>query len=622
MPPVCGICGATRDPGGRSVAAMNAAMPYRGPDDEGVHAHSESGAALGARRLSIIDVDGGHQPVSNEDATIWAVLNGEIYNHPALQARLARYGHKLASRTDTEVLVHLYEDLGDELVHALDGMYAFAIWDQLRRRMVLARDRFGEKPLFYRVDSDGRLTFASELRALLAGLDSMPELDPEAIDAFLVLGYVPGERTLYKGVHQLLPGNLLTWSDGVLTTRRYWDMPVRASHDTAPIADLLDEAEFLLRRAVKNVLVSDVPLGVFLSGGIDSTLVTSLAAQEAGHEIKSFTVAYDVGSVNESSEAREAAKAVGTDHHELILTGADVADRVPALLRCLDQPNADPALVALHAVAGLAHQHVKVAVGGEGADELFGGYPRYRWLERAERLHSHVPSAAAAAGASLLGFRRAPSDGRGRRLVNVLEPGDMVERHIDWVTDGRRTLRDIINGARLRDLNHATTVVDDARQILATSADPTVAGAYMTLDYRRYLPDDVLAKADRASMLQSLEVRTPFLNRELAEFSATVTTKTHLRSGGKAILRGLLPRVVPDLGSARPKTAFRVPLADWLRGPLAPALRRLTTDGPAVKDGWLDPAGLKKLCEEHLSGHADHSSSLWPAFVLDLWLDS
>ena len=399
---MCGICGHTADPEAAAVRAMNAAMVHRGPDDEGHNTDASCGVSLGARRLSVIDVEGGHQPLCNEDGTVWAALNGEIYNHPRLQELLRERGHTLRTGTDTEVLVHLYEEYGAELVHALEGMFAFAIWDTAKRTLIVARDRFGEKPLFYAPVGDG-VAFSSELTSLAAGTDLGAELDPIAVHEYFVFGYVPGERSIVAGVRQLPPGHLFTWQPGgALAERRYWSPPAAAVTSAESTPDLVSELGRLLSDSVRSRLVADVPLGVFLSGGVDSTLIAAIAARESSAPVKTFTVGYDVGDVDESENARQTAKEIGSEHHELILSVEEIAARVPEVLRMLDQPQADQSLPAFQAIAGFARESVTVAVGGEGADELFGGYPRYRWLARAEALHGRVPAALAGPAARLL----------------------------------------------------------------------------------------------------------------------------------------------------------------------------------------------------------------------------
>ncbi len=617
---MCGICGRTLDPDGAAVAAMNRALRHRGPDDEGVYVDRASGLALGARRLSVIDVAGGHQPLSNEQADVWAVLNGEVYNHPGLREHLRERGHRLATGTDTEVLVHLYEEYGDDLVHALEGMFAFALWDARRRRLLLGRDRFGEKPLFY-VERPGGLSFASELSALCQGGDVDGDLSAAAVDAFFVFGYVPGPDAILRGVRQLPPGHVLMWEPGAErpALRAYWSPPSCEPRPADPRAELVAETRRLLEGSVRSRMIADVPLGVFLSGGVDSTLIAALAARHSATPIKTFTVGYDTGEVNETRTARATAQALGAEHHELVLTAGDVAARVPALLAEIDQPRADQALPALHAVAKLARSEVTVTIGGEGADELFGGYPRYRWLARAARLERHLPARLGASGARALNAN--PLAGRARRLAYLLDGRPLLERHLDWVTERRSDLRADLYGPRLAAEAGAQRALDDLTARVDGRLDTSVPGALMRLDQVHWLPDDVLAKADRAGMLASLEIRTPYLHRDLAEFAASVGPDAHLEAGGKALLRAVLADVFPAASGRRPKTAFRVPAAQWLRGPLAPTLARQLAEGALYAEGWIDAGAARGLAAEHAAGRRDWSQVLWPLLALGLWLD-
>jgi asparagine synthase (glutamine-hydrolysing) len=365
-------------------------------------------------------------------------------------------------------------------------------------------------------------------------------------------------------------------------------------------------------------MISDVPLGVFLSGGVDSTLVAALAARHSRHPIKTFTVGYDVGTVSETVPARAAARRLGANHHELVLARDDIARRVPRLLAALDQPLADQALVALHAVAELARREVTVVVGGEGADELFAGYPRYRWLARASALDGILPAALATRGARALRGRGVSS--RATRLAGVLERQPPLERHIDWVTDRKRHLRSIVYGPALssRACNRLTFIEREARLDVGGDGE-SIAGRFMHLDQQRWLPDDVLVKADRAGMLVSLELRTPYLHRELAEFAAGVPVATHTAHDGKALLRAVLGEVLPGYG--RPKAAFRVPVADWLRGPLRPTLHSQLDQGSLYEERWFDRAQMRRVVDEHGAGRRDWSHVIWPVLALGLWLD-
>jgi asparagine synthase (glutamine-hydrolysing) len=599
---------------------MNAAMEHRGPDDEGTHVDEVSGFALGARRLSIIDTARGHQPMSNEDGTVWAVLNGEIYNHPALLERLRRRGHQLATSCDTEVLVHLYEDFGDDLVHALEGMYAFAIWDTNRQRLLIGRDRFGEKPLFYAEPRRGALIFASELRALLSEGSVSFELDAAALDRFFVFSYAPGPGSMVKGVRQLPPGCTLTWSvaDPRVRLHRYWTPKVLPPTTVPSARELVAETRRLMETAVESRMISDVPLGVFLSGGVDSTLIAAIAARLSPGSIKTFSVGYGTGEMDEREEAAATARELGAEHRELVLGGDDLVACTSRVLRKLDQPIADPALIALSALSEFARQDVKVAVGGEGADELFAGYPRYRWLGRSEgiaRLPALIPTMASRT------LERLPSGVRARRLATVLRPSPTIERHLDWVTAGRRSMRPDVYGPVLRDAAAGTRIAEELGS-LAGDHVGDAAGRHMLLDQRHWLPDDVLSKADRASMLASVELRTPYLHRGLVEFAATVPSSLHLRKGGKALLRAVLHAEMPTARASRPKRAFQVPLGDWLRGPLRPLLRSQLDGGSVFDKGLFDRRGIRSLGDEHERGARDNSGVLWPFLCLGLWLDS
>ncbi len=616
---MCGICGTTSDPSGSATAAMSAALAHRGPDDAGLYTDAETGVSLGARRLSIIDVAGGHQPLSNEDGNVWAVLNGEIYNHPMLRERLRSQGHTFRSMTDTEVLVHLYEEYGLALVHALEGMFAFAIWDEAERRLLLARDRFGEKPLFY--TCHGRdMSFASELAPLLAGPGCARDLDPAAVDSFFVFGYVPGPGTIVRGADQLPPAHMLTWRPDMAEpeVRPYWSPPTVASRSPEPLDELTAETGRLLHQSIGSRMIADVPLGVFLSGGVDSSLIATMAAQQSSAPVKTFTVGYDVGSVDESGTARDVARHVGSEHHELRLTCADVAVRVPSLFRSLDQPLADQALVPLNAVAEFARATVTTVIAGEGADELFGGYPRYRWLHRAEALDGRVPPAIGALAARAAYSVRG-RDWRIRRLADVAVRQPALERHLDWVTARRRHLRSSLYGPALAPERLNGTITSElARRVEALH--PGI-GELMRLDQLQWLPDNVLMKADRASMLVGLEVRTPYLNRELAEFAATVSPLIHTSMGGKALLRRLLGTLHPGSAPRRRKTAFRVPADKWLRGPLAPVIDNQLARGAIFEEGWFDRAEAQRIAAQHSRGVNDWTHVLWPLLSFGVWLD-
>ncbi len=600
---------------------MCATLRHRGPDDEGVHTDPSTGLSIGIRRLAIMDVEGGHQPLCNEDRSVWVVCNGEIYNHPELREQLRALGHSFATGSDTEVLVHLYEEYGEELVHALDGMFAFALWDERRGRLILARDRFGEKPLFVH-ERGGELLFASEVGALVAADPGLRELDSAAIDAFFVFAYVPGPGTIVPGVRQLPPGHMLVWERAGGGRERAWWTPGEES--PAPresFPSVLAETRRLFETSVRRRMISDVPLGVFLSGGVDSTLVALAAAKASSERLQTFTVGYDVGSVSETEQARRTAAYLGSEHHEVILGESEVASLAPRLLASVDQPLGDRALLPLNVLSEFARPRVTVALGGEGADELFGGYPRYRWLERSAGLQRALPAAARSPMAALL-RAGAQLGGRGERASRRLGTAPLLERNLDWVTAERRRSRSELYGPRLNELDRERVQRELGARAGELDGGPTVRWL-MHLDQVHYLPDDVLFKTDRAGMLASLEIRTVFLSRELADFAASLSTATHLGGGGKALLRAMLPDGLIQtsrLGRYR-KTAFRVPAAEWLRGPLAETMREQLRRGVIYSEGYFDRHVAERLVREHAARVSDHSDRLWPLLSLGLWAD-
>lgn len=617
---MCGIAGSTRDPQGHDAAAMARALIHRGPDDEGYY--RDDTISLAVRRLSIIDVGGGRQPARSEDGSVIALLNGEIYNFQSLQDHLLQRGHVLASGSDTEVLVHMYEEYGDELVHGLEGMFAFAIWDKRRQRLLLARDRFGEKPLYYR-ESSGDLSFASELSALTAADTTAPVVEPRALDAFFVYGYIPAAIPVVQGVSALRPAHRLIWESGAAGVRldRYWSPPSTVAEAVDSINDLEAETERLLTKSVASRMVADRSVGVLLSGGVDSTLLAAVAARTSSHRIKTFTVGYDTGGVNETSTARATARTLGSEHHEVIVGLPAVEDLVMDMFRRVDVPIADQALVALHALCGYARDHATVAVGGEGADELFGGYPRYRALRRAEQILDRVgpPELLARRASTMLAGARV--GGRTARVAGLIAARSTVDRHVDWVTQGRRAMRPSVYGTNLIPAAANGTMLTDLSRIVTESDRPLAATDMMRLDQLHWLPDDVLAKADRAGMLASVEIRTPYLNRELAEFAASLPSSAHTSGGGKVLLRRLLGKLLPEDHAPRPKKGFSVPAAEWLRGPLRDQMRQQIAGGGLYNDGWFDRNALANLEREHSQGRADHARVLWPALALGVWYD-
>jgi asparagine synthase (glutamine-hydrolysing) len=622
---MCGICGVV-SLGDTPVDAtelqpLNDAMRLRGPDDEGVFTDGRAG--LGHRRLSIIDLSGGHQPMANEDGQVVTVLNGEIYNFRSLRSRLEALGHAFRTRSDTEVLVHGYEAWGDALPSELEGMFAFAIWDRARRRLLLARDRFGEKPLAW-FERGGRFVFASTLTALLRHPAAPRAIDRDALASYLALELVPAPASIVAGIHKLPPAHLLTVDErGRVETRRYWRLAVRGAPEREPDAEarLRDE----LRASVAARLVSDVPLGIFLSGGIDSSAVTWAASEAGAGRIKTFSIGFDDPSFDETSYAREVAQRFGTEHIEERLEAAQLLELVPRLGEILDEPMADGSIVPTYFLSRLARRHVTVALGGDGGDELFGGYPTYRAHALAERIEP------------LLAWPRLT-----RRMARLADLLPVSHRNLSFDFKVKKFLDGLSAPPSIR--NYVWTGAfrgDELPSLLGEAVDPARAYDPVERVYREaagerhlervlaedvelYLPHHVLAKVDRAGMANSLEVRAPMLDTRFAEHAARLPLadkrSANFLTDGKSILKRAFAGYLPDRVLHRPKKGFGMPIGAWLRGPLAPLARDvLTGDGGLCAAGVIERAPVERLLDEHARGRVDHRKRLWTLLVLQLW---
>ena len=615
---MCGIAGFAGWPLGtedaaRTVRTMCDAIVHRGPDDSGYFVAPE--VALGMRRLSIIDVAGGRQPIANEDGSVQVVFNGEIYNHHALRRELVARGHVFRTRSDTETIVHLYEEMGEDFVVRLRGMFAIALWDARARRLVLARDRAGIKPLSYSLTPDG-IAFCSELRSLLA-LPRFPRrLDERAISAFLSLGYVPDPLAAFNGVAKLPPGHLLVWSadrKGDAAVRRYWTpvAPESAALDEREAADRLRE---LLADAVGSHLESEVPLGAFLSGGVDSSTVVALMSRAAAITPRTFAIGFAEAAFNEAPHARRVAATLGAHHTELVVSPA--ADRmVEGIVGIFDEPFADSSALPTYLVSQLARRHVTVSLSGDGGDELFGGYTRY--LDVLQR-----PSVPPWGRPLLRAMGRAlphVAPGRGR-LLDLARPQRSPAAYAGTVAlplapaDGGMAAAHIVP----REGQFGDILAD----AFAEAGARDFVSQMMLVDVATYLPGDILTKVDRASMAVSLEARVPLLDHPLAEFALALPARFKIRDGaGKQVFRAAIRGLVPDDVLDRPKRGFAVPLGAWFRGPLRPRIDQLTrTNGDGGLYEFLDRGAVRRLAREHLMGRRDHSTALWRALVLQLWL--
>ncbi|MBI4349164.1 MAG: asparagine synthase (glutamine-hydrolyzing) [Elusimicrobia bacterium] len=600
------------------LRAMRDRLRHRGPDAEGEH--MADGVYLGSRRLRIIDLVTGDQPIANEDGTVWTVHNGEVYNFRALRDVLIDRGHRFRTRSDTEVIVHGYEEFGVDLPTRLEGMFAFAVWDSRRRSLLLARDRLGKKPLLYGITRSGSLVFGSELAALVAHPGVRRDLDPEALDLYLSLGYIPAPLTAFRGIRKLPPGHRLVWQEGHCSTEPYWRPPER--HGTRAIGEREAVAELthLAREAVRARLISDVPIGAYLSGGVDSSFVVALMANEIGR-VRTFSVGFEEAGYSELAHARRVAERYSTEHHEIVVR-PDVAEIAPLLARHYGEPYADSSAVPTYYLAQLARAHVTVSLNGDGGDEAFAGYDRYRAMRMAERLVS-VPSPIRTSLLKTLGrlVPRTGSDrgtlGRARRFVEGAAL-PRADRYLSWIgiftEDEKRALLSADARPRASD-GSASRRLEAA---MAGQSDP--ADAANAADLRLYLPDDLLAKVDIASMANSLEVRSPLLDRTVVEFGASLPIDLKIRGGlGKHVLKRAAEPFVPRENLYRPKMGFGVPIGTWFRGELRGLLEDTILSPQAARRGMFRPEAVRGLVDEHIAGRADRSRGLWALVMLELW---
>jgi asparagine synthase (glutamine-hydrolysing) len=604
---VCGICGlATKsgpvDP--ERLRAMSATLVHRGPDSDGELLDGPVG--LAARRLSIIDLEGGDQPIANEDGTVHVVQNGELYNFRELRAELEQAGHRFTTRSDTEVLVHLYEEHGEGFAERLRGMFAVAIWDSRRRRLVVARDRFGIKPLYYR-DEPGELVFASELRALPRG-----EVDPDALEAFLAFNSVPAPFSIFAGTHKLPAGHLLVWQDGETRMERY-ALPIPAEVRDEDSAELAEELRARLRDSVRAHLIADVPVGVLLSGGVDSSLLAALAAQESGEAVHTFSIGFEERSFDELDDARSVASMYGTRHEELTLR-PDAALLLPRLAETFDEPFADSSALPTYLVSELAARHVKVALSGEGGDELFGGYYTYAADLLALRVGRFVPGVRPLVERLPSSSRRASFDYKAKRFVRgaALPP---LERHHAWKEIFSPALRAELTGRR-----SGYDPVDLLRARFEETQGAELLTRLQDVDIGTYLVDDLLVKTDRASMAHSLEARVPYLDPVVAGLAQSLPTRLKVRGlRKKVLLRKAAAPLLPRRIVYGRKRGFSIPAAAWLRGELEPFARDVLAPDALRRQGFFRPEPVERLIDRHVTGEEDLSRQLWGLLAFTLW---
>ncbi|MGE5858584.1 MAG: asparagine synthase (glutamine-hydrolyzing) [Solirubrobacterales bacterium] len=616
---MCGICGlvsldGATAPDPAALAAMNETLVHRGPDSDGSVIDGPAGLAM--RRLSIIDLAGGDQPIANEDGRIQVIQNGEIYNYRELRNELRGRGHTFSTHSDTEVLVHLYEERGPAFVEALRGMFALAIWDARHGRLVLARDRFGIKPLYYRV-AGGAISFASELKALLHQPGFSREIDPGALESFLAFNSIPSPFTIFAEARKLPAGHQLVAEGGEVELTRYArPAPVSADEVRTEAEDVLaEELRERLRDSVRAHLVSDVPVGVLLSGGIDSSALTAIAAAESGYRVSTFSIGFEESSFDELDQARVVAQRYGTNHHELILR-PDAVDLLPRLVEAFDEPFGDSSALPTYLVSQLAVDTVKVVLSGEGGDELFGGYYTYVADRLAPRVGRAAPFLRPLVELLPSSSARVSFDYKAKRFARGahLPP---VERHHAWKEifspDAQEELLASPRVSDPLDLYRARYAETEGAQELARLQD---------LDLGIYLVDDLLVKTDRASMAHSLEARLPFLDPVVAELALALETRQKVRGfSKKRLLRRAVEPMLPREIIRGRKRGFSIPVAAWLRGDLEPFARDVLSPETVERQGYLSPEAVTGVLDAHVSGKDDLSRQIWGLLSFTLWFD-
>ena len=605
-----------------ALKTMRDVITHRGPDDEGIYIDENVG--LGHRRLSIVDVASGHQPMTNEDRSLYITYNGEVYNHADYREELESRGHVYRTHCDTETILHLYEDYGDSCVEYLRGMFAFAIWDRNKRELFIARDRLGIKPLYYVYTSDGSLYFASEIKALLEARAVKPELNFAAFSDYLANHATSGEETLFAGVKRLMPGHTLTWRDGEIRIKKYWDVSFKkVAPNGHSDKDYIAEWSELFRKSVELRLMADVPLGMFLSGGIDSSAIAAVMSTLVDEPIKTFSVAFKEREANELEYARLVARAYKTDHHEVVISPEEFFAALPDLIWHEDEPLAHPSSVALFFVSRLAAQHVKVVLTGEGSDELMAGYARYRKtilnLAVGEHYHRLVPAGVRdLIRGQIAGMSASKLRAKLSRTFLSLSP-DIESIYFDNFAVFPRSAQHQLLTPDTIDRIGGVDPYAGVRRVLSDSDGQSLLDRLLYADIKTYL-HELLMKQDQMSMAASLESRVPFLDHKLVEFTSSLPERLKLRRWTtKYVLRQSMKGVLPEQILTRPKMGFPVPVGAWFRGAYAPVLDEYVLSSRAMERGLFNADAVRTVVNQHQSGVANHSERLWSLVNLEMW---
>lgn len=621
---MCGIVGIINGNGSgvdrRVLERMNAAIIHRGPDEDGFYVNANVGLAM--RRLSIIDLASGQQPIHNADRTKWLVFNGEIYNYQSLREDLIARGHTLYTKSDTEAVLHLYDEFGVDCLQHLRGMFAFAIWDETDRSLFLARDRVGKKPLLYSHQQNGDIIFGSEFQALLQHPSISREVDSHAIDSYLSYLCVPAPQTAFKQIRKLEPGHWLKWKDGEITTHRYW-LPDFSKKINITEEEAIEETTRILRESTRLRMISEVPLGAFLSGGVDSSTVVALMAQESSTPVKTFSIGFEEQDFSELKYARRVAEHVGAEYHEFIVR-PDALEILPTLVEHYGEPYADSSAIPTYYVSRETRKHVTVALNGDGGDESFAGYERYMAMEIAEvyrRIPHFLRSAFIEGPVSLLPTSEVKKT-RVRDLQRFFASAneDRDSRYFRWMSTFKPALKPELY---TNDFAHAVADQDTSRfldQWFERANGSGILDATLLTDQMTYLPNDLLVKVDIASMANSLEARSPFLDHHLIEFAASLPESLKMnRFRTKSLLKKVAARLVPSDVVYRRKMGFGVPIGRWLRGEMKDFLCDALLSDKALNRGIIRGEKIRQYVDEHIEGKFDHSFQVWTLLMLELW---
>ncbi|HEY5402125.1 MAG TPA: asparagine synthase (glutamine-hydrolyzing) [Pyrinomonadaceae bacterium] len=620
---MCGIVGLVRNDGKPIdeglLARMNEAIRHRGPDEDGFYVNGSVGLAM--RRLAIIDLKSGQQPIHNRDRTAWIVFNGEIYNYLELREKLEKLGHTFYTNSDTEAIVHAYDQYGSDCPKHLRGMFAFAIWDERTQELFLARDRVGKKPLLY-AEVNGQLVFGSEFSAILLHPDVSKEIRPEAIDCYLSFMCVPAPLTAYRAIKKLEPGHSLRWRKGEVKTERYWQPDFSKKLDISE-EEAGERAIEILRDAVKVRLMSEVPLGAFLSGGIDSSAVVALMSQESSEKVKTFSIGFEEQDFSELQHAKRIAEHVGADHHEFIVR-PDAVEILPMLVEHYGEPYADSSAVPTYYVARETRRHVTVALNGDGGDESFAGYERYIAMGLTEK-YRKVP---AFFRESLIkeAVNRIPTSpirkstvNSAKRLLEVVSK-PRVNRYMHWMSVFNEGLKEPLYSDAFRQQTDRAFAASFLDTWFKKANGNGPVDTLLLTDLMTYLPNDLLVKVDIATMAVSLEARSPFLDHHVIEFAASLPERLKLRRlTTKYLLKKVLRRLLPAENLDRRKMGFGVPIGHWFRGKMQPFLREVVLSDKALRRGLFKPEVVKQLVEQHTRSERDYSHQLWTLLMLELW---